>query len=98
MQALVRSNTKQGSRRLQIDMNVGNLASPVYLRRQSWRDLGPGAEVLAWASSGMVSSSLVSGLQTADLQCDLKPHSDNPVSRDLACSCGLSRGLFCWPR
>src|SRR5258708_3937001 len=53
-------------------MNVGNLANPEYLRQQFWRDLDPEAEAPAWASSEMVFSSSVSGLLTADLQCDLR--------------------------
>ena len=47
-------------------------------------DLDPGAEALAWASSELFFSSSVSGLQTADLECDLGPHSGNAVSQALA--------------
>ena len=79
-------------------MTVGNQASPEYLGQQFWRDLDPGAEVLALASSDIVSSSSVSGLQTADLQCDPKPHSDNLVSRavsvySLSVNCNGSRSI-----
>ena len=53
-------------RRLQIDMNVGNLAIREYSKPQFWRDPDSGAEVFAWASNDMVSSSPFSGLQSAD--------------------------------
>jgi hypothetical protein len=65
-------------------MIAGTLESLEYSRQQFSRDPGPAAEGLAWVSGSVCFSSSVSGLQTADLECDLGPHSGNPVYRDLA--------------
>jgi hypothetical protein len=53
-------------------MIVANQPNRGYSRRLFWNDPDPADEALAWVSASTVSSSSVSGLPTADLQCDFK--------------------------